>query len=184
MARTGVPALVTEALALRWPHAAAAVNDVTTGAARPWYDICRPGRLCSPVVTLLISTVLAIAAYFIKNEVLDPLRAFWGARWKAATVLTIHENILVNIEAFAGSGSVPETVWAAKDDTRHMAAELAHAYAQIPLRALLARVRFTTPPQRVDRAVAQLIGLSNSPHADENRDRTAGIRQALDIGAH
>jgi hypothetical protein len=132
-------------------------------------------------VALLISTALAVIAYLVKNEVLDPLRAFKATRWKAATVLIIHENILVNIEALIAPGDVPQTVWDAKAEIRHMAAELNSAYAQIPRADWLAPLRLTVRPQAVRQAVAELIGLGNSPHGDENRQRIANVRQSLEI---
>ena len=91
-------------------------------------------------MALLISTLLAVAAYLLKNEVFDPLRAFKGAKWKAATLLVVHESTLTNIDGLIGPGKVPgeawhvpQDVWDAKADIRRMAAELNSAYAQIPV---------------------------------------------------
>ena len=121
-------------------------------------------------MALLISTLLAIAAYFLKNEVLDPIRSFRAARWNAATVLVIHENVLAN------TGMNTED---AKDDVRRLAAQVRAQYQQIPFRYLLGRLRVIPSERAVQRAVGQLIGLSNSNDGEENRQRLKEIRNQL-----
>lgn len=123
-------------------------------------------------MALIWSTVLAIAAYFLKNEILDPLRAFRAVRWKIATSLVVHENVLANTNM-----STPE----AKADIRRLAAELKAQYKQIPLIPLVAGQQTLYSPETVDRCVALLIGLSNSNRGDENRERIAEIRSELKI---
>jgi hypothetical protein len=121
---------------------------------------------------LIWSTLIAVAAYLLKNEVLDPLRAFRAARWKAATVLVIHENVLAN----TGMSTVE-----AKDDIRRLAAELRAAYMQIPLARMWAWLGLGLSPAEAERAVPLLIGLSNSNDGEENRNRIKDVRQTLQI---
>jgi hypothetical protein len=136
----------------------------------------RGSRNREVTVTLIWSTLLAIVAYFVKNEVMDPLRAFRGVRWRTATVLVVHENILANPEV-----AKPEDLGEAKGDVRRQAAEIQAAYRQIPLRGALAACRFVLAPEAVDRAVSNLIGLSNSNKGSENSDRIASIRAGLKL---
>jgi hypothetical protein len=118
-------------------------------------------------VTLLWSTLVAVSAYLLKNELFDPLRSFRGIRWKASTVILIHENVLANDDMSSAE---------AKRDIRSLAAELRSAYMQIPLGGALARMRLIRPE-----GISELIGLSNSNNGDENRDRMQKIRAALKI---
>jgi len=123
-------------------------------------------------LSLLISTVLAIAAYLIKNEVLDPLRSFRGARWRAAVVLVAYENVLANTNMSTAE---------AKDDVRRLAAEIRAQYQQVPARRLLARMGVLPSERAVQTAVSQLIGLSNSNDGAENRQRMKEIRNKLNV---
>jgi hypothetical protein len=123
-------------------------------------------------MTLLISTLLAIAAYLLKNEVLDPIRSFRAARWNAAVVLVTHENRLANTNT-----STTE----AKGDIRRLAAEIRAQYQQVPARRLLCRLGMIPSGQAVQTAVSQLIGLSNSNDGAENRERLKEIRKQLEI---
>jgi two-component sensor histidine kinase len=123
-------------------------------------------------VELIWSTLIAVAAYFLKNEVLDPLRAFRAVRWQAATILVIHENVLANTDMSTAQ---------AKDAIRRLAAELRAAYMQIPLAGLWARLGLGLSPAEAGRAVPLLIGLSNSNDGEENRERIKDVRQALQI---
>jgi hypothetical protein len=123
-------------------------------------------------VTIVWSTAIAVAAYLLKNEVFDPLRGFRSARWRAATVLVVHENVLAN------SGmSTP----GAKDDVRRLAAELKAAYMQVPFRGLLGALWIIQSGQAVGKSVALLIGVSNGNDGSENSSRIRGIRSALEI---
>lgn len=121
---------------------------------------------------LIYSTLIAVAAYLLKNEVLDPLRAFRGARWKAATVLLAHENVLSNTGM-----STPD----AKAEIRLLAAEIRAQYMQVPFRRLLAKLGFLPSEDAVAASISELIGLSNSNKGDENRDRIETIRGKLEI---
>jgi hypothetical protein len=123
-------------------------------------------------MALIVSTVLAIAAYFLKNEVFDPLQAFRAERWKVATVLVVHENVLVNSDMSTAE---------AKADVRRLAAELLAQYKQIPMPGLCSRLRMAPPPVAVGTAFSQLIGLSNSMKGGENAKRIACIRTQLRI---
>lgn len=123
-------------------------------------------------MTLVWSTLIAVAAYLLKNEVLDPLHAFHATRWRIATELVAYEDVLSNTDM-----STPE----AKAEVRHLAADLRAAYMQVPFRGLLARLRLIHSGDDVGEAVAQLIGLSNSNKGDENRERIAAIREKLKI---
>lgn len=122
-------------------------------------------------MALIWPTLIAIAAYFAKNEVMDPLRAFRAVRWKTATVLVIHEDYLAN--------GVPSGE--AKGDVRRLAAELRAAYQQIPVRGQLAVCRVVLAPAVVDQAVSTLIGLSNTDNGEQNRARIASIRGGLKL---
>lgn len=121
---------------------------------------------------ILYSTLVAIAAYLLKNEILDPLRALRGARWKAATLLLVHENYLV-------SSPVPST--AAQSDMRHMAADLRAAYAQVPLCPIWARIGLAPSPEAVYTAAAAMIGLSNSSDITRNQGWVAQVRTELGV---
>jgi len=118
-------------------------------------------------VALIWSTMIAVAAYLLKNEVLDPLRAFRGARWRVATVLLVHENVLANDDMSTAE---------AKADIRGLAAEVRALYMQIPFRRLLARLRLVLAESAVAASMSLLIGNSNSNSGDENRDRVKSIR--------
>jgi hypothetical protein len=123
-------------------------------------------------MSIIWSTLIAVAAYLLKNEVFDPLRGFRAARWSTATVLLAHEDVLANTGM-----NTPE----ARAAIRREAAELKAAYMQVPFRSLLARLRFIPSGLEVTAVVGALIGLSNSDRGGDNRDDIRNIRSSLKI---
>lgn len=123
-------------------------------------------------MTLIISTAIAIVAYFLKNEFFDPRRSFNQIRWQVDSQLTFYANRLCN------TGMMNDDV---RGSMRRLACELPVRYKQIPLANQLSRCRIFPSGRDIQEIASELIFLSNNDGTPDNQSSMTKIREKLKL---
>lgn len=113
------------------------------------------------LATVFSGTVVLVASQLVIKFVIEPIHALWKLRGEIADSLIFHANVYMNVGYVAR-----EVADEASNVFRQQACQLLARAHQVPCYGLLERLRVVTKRQNLEGAHRELIGLSNSVHAN------------------
>ena len=126
-----------------------------------------------------LGIIAAIAAYLLKNFILEPLLEYRKVKGRIQNRLKYHANVITN------SGLTPEQLNPVWEDFRQLSCDLDEAYAAIPFTQRFWWHLRVPSPKSVNEAAEWLIALSNAAgveaHERHNNESVYKIKNGLKI---
>lgn len=124
------------------------------------------------LVTVFSGTVVLVAGQLAIKFVIEPIHALWRLRGEITDSLIFHANVYMNVGYVA-----QELADKASDVFRQQACQLLARAHQVPCYGFLERLGVVPKRQNLEGAHRELIGLSNSVHANPQQPAEALDRQ-------